>query len=605
MAPVTGANAQARAGSSENTYPFCPAGCGTCSRAACRRCASFRLLIVETGIAVQGRRRLVLLAAIIVAVAIGAVGIAIVSLFEASLGETRDAVVARLDDMAAGARPGNHSASLALVGEEWRVALGSALPPAIAAALPSRPETGGSGAGGEAAWLDTPQYLAALRPIDAQAVVVAWVPLADIRAPFHRAALYAAAGIALLLAIGLALFYRMTAPLLRSIERSEERYRTLFANTAEGVLLIGDGIEECNERFCEMFGCRASDVLGLPWRVAFSRLGLGGERDLDALGRQVDAAVAEGSGLFSWRLQRPGRPLQVVDIALRRLAGAASRKGPYVLVSLRDITAREESARVLREAEQALHESREKLAQAGRSSALVELAAGIAHEVNQPLAAIANYARACRRLLVSGKPAGDDLVRTLDRIDEQAQRAGAAIHRIRSLVSNEPGPGSNQACINRLVREVIELMGEEIAQHGAQVEVDEGADVPVFADPAQIQQVVVQLLRNALEAVDAVPPEERVVRIATRRQGDFVEVDIEDRGAGLAPDDQERIFEPFYSTKERGLGMGLPISMSIIRSHRGELVVDEACDRGTRFRFRLPADLKSSGCRPQEDRVAV
>lgn len=530
----------------------------------------------------------------------GAVGIAMVSLFEASLGETRDAVVMRLDDLAAGARPGNHSASLALVEDEWRIALGDALPPAIAAALPRRP-----GGRDTLTWLDTPQFVAALRPLDAQAAVLTWVPLEEIRAPYQRAALYAVIGILLLLALGLALFYRLTAPLLQSIARSEARYRTLFANTAEGVLLIGDGIEECNARFCEMFGCKHDDVIGLPWREVYLRLGLGNEQEVTTLDALVSESLHKDDTLFTWRLQRPDRGLQVIDVALRRLKGEQARRGPRVLVSLRDITTREESLRVLREAEQALRESREKLAQAGRSSALVELAAGIAHEVNQPLAAIANYARACRRLVVSGKPVGEDLVRTLDRIDEQAQRAGSVIHRIRSLVGSEPGSTIQPACINRLVREVVELMDDEIAHHGARVEIVEGADAPVVADPAQIQQVIVQLLRNALEAGDSLPAGERVVRIATRREGEFIEVDVEDRGQGLAPDDQARMFEPFYSTKERGMGMGLPISMSIIRSHRGELVVDEGCERGTRFRFRLPAASQSPDRCLHEDRAAT
>lgn len=530
----------------------------------------------------------------------GAVGIAMVSLFEASLGETRDAVVMRLDDLAAGARPGNHSASLALVEDEWRIALGDALPPAIAAALPRRP-----GGRDTLTWLDTPQFVAALRPLDAQAAVLTWVPLEEIRAPYQRAALYAVIGILLLLALGLALFYRLTAPLLQSIARSEARYRTLFANTAEGVLLIGDGIEECNARFCEMFGCKHDDVIGRPWREVYLRLGLGNEQDATTLDALISESLYKDDTLFTWRLQRPDRGLQVIDVALRRLKGEQARRGPRVLVSLRDITTREESLRVLREAEQALRESREKLAQAGRSSALVELAAGIAHEVNQPLAAIANYARACRRLVVSGKPVGEDLVRTLDRIDEQAQRAGSVIHRIRSLVGSEPGSTIQPACINRLVREVVELMDDEIAHHGARVEIVEGADAPVVADPAQIQQVIVQLLRNALEAGDSLPAGERVVRIATRREGEFIEVDVEDRGQGLAPDDQARMFEPFYSTKERGMGMGLPISMSIIRSHRGELVVDEGCERGTRFRFRLPAASQSPDRCLHEDRAAT
>ncbi|MFZ5722735.1 MAG: PAS domain-containing sensor histidine kinase [Pseudomonadota bacterium] len=548
------------------------------------------------GVAVRGRRRLVLLAVIIVAVAIGAVGITLVSLFQANLDDRRTTLESQLDLLAAGALPERHAASLSRVEAGWKVALGE-LPPDVS--LPVQPP-----APGQTVWLDTPQHLVALQAIDSQAVVVAWFPLADLRAPFQRAALYAACGLVLLLAVGLLLFYRMTAPLLRSIEHSEARYRTLFANTAEGVLLVGEQIEECNDRFCELFGCRRGDVVGLPWRDFFRRYSAADGHDLPEFERRADAVLAGGEP-FAWKYRAADGRLLVLDVALRRLDRKDPEKSGRVLVSLRDVTAREETARVLRDAEQALRESREKLAQAGRSSALVELAAGIAHEVNQPLAAIANYARASRRLVVSGKPVGDELVRTLDRIAEQAQRAGSAIHRIRSLVSDTPVPTSDPACINHLVQEVVELMADEISRHGARVVVTPGADAPVVADPLQIQQVIVQLLRNALEATDAVPPEDRVVHVMTRRQGDFVEVEVEDRGQGVTDEDRARMFEPFYSTKERGMGMGLPISMSIIRSHRGELAVDEACERGTRIRFRLPADTRSGDRRPQEGRATA
>lgn len=534
----------------------------------------------------RGRRRILLLTVIIVAVAIGAVGITIVSLFSASVQQKQEALVAQLADLAIGLPPGPRAASIVHDANGWRTALGN-LPPVLAGVLPAQP-----GPAGEPVWLDAPHHLVVMRAVDDQAAVITWFPLAELRAPFERAAMHAAVGLLLLLGIGIALFYRMTAPLLRSIERSEARYRTLFANTAEGVLLIGNGIEECNDRFCELFGCGRADVLGLPWREFFRRY-LGAGSELDRFEQRVDAALAGGDGApFTWRFQLPGRPQLVLDVALRSLRLSGPER---VLVSLRDVTSREEAGRVLRAAEQALRESRDKLTQAGRSSALVELAAGFAHEVNQPLAAISTYAQASRRLVESGKPCGEDVARTLDRIAEQAQRAGEAIHRIRALVATEPAPVSGQACINRLVNDVVDMMADEIAVHGARVSVQAGADAPVLADPLQIQQVILQLLRNALEATAGMPVAEREVRIATRRDDDAVEVVVEDHGCGVAVDDRSRLFEPFYSTKENGMGMGLPISMSIIRSHHGELVVDDALGQGTRVRFRLPVDHRAAG----------
>ncbi len=534
----------------------------------------------------QGRRRLILLAAIIVAVAMGAVGLTIVSLFEASMAETRDRLALRVDELAAGVHPAGNSASLVQDGGEWRVVVGKALPPSVQQALPAQVRTLG-----RLQWLNASGQLVAVRAIDNQALVLAWVPLADIRAPFQRAAIYAVLGIALLLAVGLWLFYRMTAPLLRNMVRSESRYRALFANTAEGVLLIGEGIEDCNDRFCEMFGCRRSDVIGLPWREMFMRLRMGDGSDVATLDALLATAMHGEGTTFTWSIGQPDSSTQVIDISVRPLGEQTSR-GPRVLVSLRDVTARENAARELRVAEQALQESREKLARSGNSSALVELAAGIAHEINQPLTAIANYARASQRLLMGGKPT-TDVAGSLDRIAEQAQRAGDAIQRIRSLVDTTPDRGICTASVSRLIQEVIDVMHDEIRRHEAQVELIANTDASVYADAAQIQQVVMHLLRNALEAVGELPVGERHVRIDTRICGDSVEVGIEDGGCGLAPEVQARMFEPFYTTKARAMGMGLPISVSIIRSHHGELAVDAARERGTRIGFRLPMDQRA------------
>lgn len=227
---------------------------------------------------------------------------------------------------------------------------------------------------------------------------------------------------------------------------------------------------------------------------------------------------------------------------------------------------------------------------------LVELAGGIAHEVNQPLTAIANYAQASRRLVGAGKTCADEVSLALDRIAEQAQRAGEAIHRIRALVPSVPSVPANRTCINHLVIEVVELMREEIDAAGARVVLDLAEPVPdLLADPLQIQQVVMQLLSNALDALDGLPSPQREVRIATRVQGNTVEVVVEDRGHGITVEDRSRLFEQFYSTKKNGMGMGLAISLSIIRTHHGELEVDEACEQGARFRFRLPIDASAAG----------
>lgn len=538
---------------------------------------------------VQGRRRLLLLASIIVAVAMGAVGITLVTLYQANMQEHRQVLSVRLQMLASGLPVNERFARVTRGAHDWQPSSG-VLPASVRDALAAVPFP----AGNEVVWVDDShaQYLVGMRRLSPESVAVVWFPLAELRLPFQQAAIHALIGLLLLLAVGLFLFYRMSAPLLRRLATSEARYRTLFSSTAEGVLLIGEGIEECNDRLCEFFHCRREDILGLPWRDFFRRYA-GDDSALVRFKVHVRAGLAGNKLPFLWTFNRADGGWFLAEVAMRPVRDGDNR---LMLVSMRDVTAREEAARVLRVAEQALRESRERLAQAGRYSVLVELAGGIAHEVNQPLTAIANYAQASRRLVGAGKTCADEVSLALDRIAEQAQRAGEAIHRIRALVPSVPSVPANRTCINHLVIEVVELMREEIDAAGARVVLDLAEPVPdLLADPLQIQQVVMQLLSNALDALDGLPPPQREVRIATRVQGNAVEVVVEDRGHGITVEDRSRLFEQFYSTKKNGMGMGLAISLSIIRTHHGELEVDEACEQGARFRFRLPIDASAAG----------
>lgn len=407
-----------------------------------------------------------------------------------------------------------------------------------------------------------------------------------LRALLREAVPVAAVAILLLTAIALLLFWRMTAPLLQSLESSEARYRTLFSSTAEGVLLIGEGIEECNDRFCELFRARREDIIGMPWR-GFLRRYAGVSRGIELFEQHVrDALGGQGGAPFAWEFRLPDGTELYGELALRRLRVG---ERDLILVSLRDVTQRELATRELWQTEETLRQTRERLGRAGSSAAMVELAAGIAHEVNQPLAAIATYANACRRLVESGRCDKADIGRALDRIDEQARRAGDAIQRVRALLPSDPGT-AGRACINRLAGEVLELMREELRAAGAEVVLALDPDVaPVVADPLQVQQVLVQLLRNAAEAVQGLPPGKRRVTLRTRLVDGRVEVAILDSGRGVSEDALPHLFHPFFSTKEKGMGMGLAMSMSIIRANHGEIGVDNGGD-GACFWFRLPAD---------------
>jgi len=246
-----------------------------------------------------------------------------------------------------------------------------------------------------------------------------------------------------------------------------------------------------------------------------------------------------------------------------------------------------------------LHEeaqlNRERLAHAGRLQVLGEMAAGIAHEINQPLSAISTYAQAAGRLLRSGESETGEQLEILDKIAVQAQRAGEVIRRIRALAAD--GETSRQIVeINDVVGEVLELAVIDARAHEHVLEADLAPSLPsIRADRIQIQQVVLNLVRNAIEAMlDGDGSGEVIqVRSGVDEEG-RVEVCVVDRGVGLAEKDEDSVFDPFFSTKQSGLGIGLSISQSIIQAHGGEMGFRRNQGPGMTFFFNLPAAKEST-----------
>jgi signal transduction histidine kinase len=245
-----------------------------------------------------------------------------------------------------------------------------------------------------------------------------------------------------------------------------------------------------------------------------------------------------------------------------------------------------------RRAEEALHQAREELARVTRVTTLGELAASIAHEINQPLAAIGADAHACLHWLDADRPDLDRVREALTAIVKDGHRAGEVITRIRTLLARASiahGPCD----LTGVIRDVLPLVGPEIGRHGILVETSLAPDLPpVMGDGIQLQQVLLNLLLNAAEAMREVPPERRrlVVRatLEQREDGPWVVVAVEDAGAGFGEEEVPRLFEAFYTTKPNGLGMGLSISRSIMDSHRGRLWATANPDHGATFHLALP-----------------
>jgi two-component system sensor kinase FixL len=254
-----------------------------------------------------------------------------------------------------------------------------------------------------------------------------------------------------------------------------------------------------------------------------------------------------------------------------------------------------------RRAESEAHRALERMNNVSRLATMGEMAAGISHELNQPLAAIANYAQACARLLRLPMPDMPEISGALEQISGQALRAGEIIRRIRSLVRNEDVRREAQD-INELIREVHTLLATDARVHDGRLELDLAPVLPkVTVDGVQIQQVLMNLVHNAFEAqgTEVVRSETNgatfEVRIATRPTdaGD-VEVSVSDLGPGLAGEVEPKIFEPFFTTKPAGTGLGLAISRSIIKAHDARLGYRANQPRGACFYFVLPAQLETS-----------
>jgi PAS domain S-box-containing protein len=254
----------------------------------------------------------------------------------------------------------------------------------------------------------------------------------------------------------------------------------------------------------------------------------------------------------------------------------------YVNVYARDITSE-------RKAEEEAKRRQNELVHVTRLSNMGEMATGIAHELNQPLSAIVNFANGCARRIrldVGGK---DELLHALEQISAQAGRAGEIIKRLRSMVARRQ-PVREVVDVNALVRETGEMISHDFKRHAVTVELALSASpLWVRVDPVQIEQVLINLLRNALDAVSDDDVEERRIRVTSGlADGERVFVAVHDNGPGIPASALEHLFDPFYSTKDNGMGMGLAISQTIVSNHHGRIAAQSRAGEGTVFTVELP-----------------
>jgi PAS domain S-box-containing protein len=242
-------------------------------------------------------------------------------------------------------------------------------------------------------------------------------------------------------------------------------------------------------------------------------------------------------------------------------------------------------------AQEELRLAQASLARASQAASLAELSASIAHEVNQPLAAIVANSSACHRWLSAEPPNLERAKITAERIIRDANSAAEVVSRIRALFRQSVEP-RNRTMLGSIIAEARDLMAEEAVRRRVRLDVDVGSSLPLLAlDRIHIQQVLVNLIRNGMDAMDSIAGD-RVLGVRVRRVGDVVQTEISDRGAGVAFPD--KIFEPFFTTKGNGMGMGLAISRSIVESHGGRLWAEKNEPLGAKFVFTLPIETKAA-----------
>ena len=339
---------------------------------------------------------------------------------------------------------------------------------------------------------------------------------------------------------------------------------------------LPDGSAEfLNQRWLEYTGLSLKEGLDWGGKVAVHP---------DDFARFMDewkAALAEG------------KPLET-EARLRRA------DGEYRWLLIRAVPLRDETGKIvkwygtstdvedLKRAEEALSKSQAELAHVTRVTTMGELAASIAHEVNQPLSAIVNNGSACLRWLNGAAPNLDEAREAARRIIRDGNRAGGVITRIRALLRKTDAEKA-RLDINQTIREVVKLTRNEAARKGVTLRMDLAADLPpVLGDRVQLQQVILNLVMNGVEAMASAPARQRELLIRSRQyESDKALVAVQDSGVGIDGQDLEKLFDAFYTTKPQGMGMGLAISRSIVEDHGGQLWAAPNDGPGATFQFTL------------------
>lgn len=367
-----------------------------------------------------------------------------------------------------------------------------------------------------------------------------------------------------------------------ALRESEARLRGILASAGEGIVTFDDHgrLRSLNPAAERMFGYRADDVLGMSITHLIPPPEGAESGDLShLLGGLRERCIGQRRECSGRRRDGQSFPLEAVLSQFDDSAGCC-----YTGV-LRDLS---EQKRL----ERAEREHHIQLAHVGRLSTMGEMAAGLAHELNQPLGAIAAYAKAAGRMIRARGEEPPELVQALDRTAEQARRAGSIIGHLRQFVTKRESC-RERTDINAVVRSSLSFLENMARERGIAIDYDLASDLPpVTVDAIQIEQVMLNLVKNALDALRQARCPNPVVRVMTRNvDSAAVEVTVADNGPGVDEETRLHLFDPFYTTKPDGMGMGLSISRSLVEAHQGRLQVSSEPGKGASFTFTVGREL--------------
>jgi PAS domain S-box-containing protein len=364
------------------------------------------------------------------------------------------------------------------------------------------------------------------------------------------------------------------------LRESEEQWRDVFENNPTMYFMVDASgtVLSVNPFGAEQLGYKVNELVGQPVLSVFP------ESDREAVQRNVSNCFEEIGSARTWEAHKVRKDGTVIWV--RETAKAVPRlSGPIILIACEDITEQKLAAEALRQAEA-------DLAHVSRATTMGELTASLAHEVNQPITAAVTNANTCVRWLAGDTPNIQEARDAAIRSAKDGTRAAEIISRIRLLFKK--GITERELVdVNEVIREMIVLLRSEATRYSVSIRTDLATDVPqLMADRVQLQQVLMNLMLNGIDAMKEAEGERELTVKSRRGENEQLVLSVSDTGVGLPQEQVDQIFDAFFTTKLHGTGLGLSISRSIVESHRGRLWAEGNSPRGARFHLALPTKFE-------------